>query len=143
MLKTVRLQTPSEDFLQLNEEPDEYYFRRFGEISLRYRTYNTVNEVTDFFTVYDGDMPVAIACFKPFDGDSAELKRVYVREPFRRRGISRSLAAREKGFRCMVLETGVQNTEAVALYENIGYEKIQNFGQFATDSFCLCMKKEL
>lgn len=60
MLKTKRLQTPSEDFLKLNGELDEYYYQRFGEIALQYRAYNGVREATDFFTVYDGDIPVAL-----------------------------------------------------------------------------------
>lgn len=77
------------------------------------------------------------------------MKRVYVREFYRRSGIARTTvsaaekAAREKGFRFMILETGVQNTEAIALYQSMGYRQIENFGQFATDPVCLCMKKEI
>ncbi len=149
MLKPVHTEEPFADFLRLDRELDEYYVRRFGDVALQYRSYNTLDAVTDFFTVYDGAVPAGIGCIRPFAGDGAELKRVYVREEYRRRGIARQVlraaedAARARGKAYMVLETGAESAEALALYRSAGYEKIEPFGRFQGDPLCVCMRKQL
>jgi GNAT superfamily N-acetyltransferase len=77
------------------------------------------------------------------DGD-AELKRMYVTEQMRGRGLARRiLAALEEDARAagrtrMVLETGTKQPEAIALYTSSGYEPCEKFGyyRFHEDSRC-------
>ncbi len=77
------------------------------------------------------------------DGD-AELKRMYVVEEMRGRGLARRiLAALEEDARAagrvrMVLETGTKQPEAIALYASSGYEPCEKFGfyRFHEDSRC-------
>ncbi|WP_030870241.1 GNAT family N-acetyltransferase [Streptomyces sp. NRRL S-37] len=77
------------------------------------------------------------------DGD-AELKRMYVTEQMRGRGLARRiLAALEEDARAagrvrMVLETGTKQPEAIALYVSSGYEPCEKFGyyRFHEDSRC-------
>ncbi|MFC8423871.1 GNAT family N-acetyltransferase [Streptomyces sp. NPDC057236] len=77
------------------------------------------------------------------DGD-AELKRMYVTEQMRGRGLARRiLAALEESARAagrvrMVLETGTKQPEAIALYASSGYEPCEKFGyyRFHEDSRC-------
>ncbi|MFZ4142991.1 GNAT family N-acetyltransferase [Streptomyces griseoincarnatus] len=77
------------------------------------------------------------------DGD-AELKRMYVVEEMRGRGLARRiLAALEEDARAagrvrMVLETGTKQPEAIALYTSSGYEPCEKFGyyRFHEDSRC-------
>ncbi|WP_458078663.1 GNAT family N-acetyltransferase [Streptomyces sp. EMB26] len=77
------------------------------------------------------------------DGD-AELKRMYVVEEMRGRGLARRiLAALEEDARVagrvrMVLETGTKQPEAIALYTSSGYEPCEKFGyyRFHEDSRC-------
>ena len=77
------------------------------------------------------------------DGD-AELKRMYVIEQMRGRGLARRvLAALEEDARAagrarMVLETGTKQPEAIALYTSSGYEPCEKFGyyRFHEDSRC-------
>lgn len=70
------------------------------------------------------------------DGDG-ELKRMYVREAARGRGIARRLlahleqTARESGIRRLVLETGTQQPEAIGLYRSAGYVDVPPFGHYA------------
>lgn len=73
-------------------------------------------------------------------GTAAELKRMYVRPPARRRGLARALlaaaevTARELGYRHLWLETGLRQPEAVDLYRAAGYTPVARFGQFAHES---------
>jgi GNAT superfamily N-acetyltransferase len=70
------------------------------------------------------------------DGE-AELKRMWVALHARRRGVAKALlaavedSARAAGRTRMVLETGVAQPEAMALYAASGYALIPNFGHYA------------
>ncbi|MEV8088123.1 GNAT family N-acetyltransferase [Streptomyces nigra] len=82
------------------------------------------------------------------DGD-AELKRMYVVEDMRGRGIARRVLAaleedaRAAGRRRMVLETGAKQPEAVALYTSSGYEPCEKFGYYRFHELSLCYAKTL
>ncbi|WP_328871961.1 GNAT family N-acetyltransferase [Streptomyces sp. NBC_00287] len=82
------------------------------------------------------------------DGD-AELKRMYVTDAMRGRGLARRiLAALEEDARAagrlrMVLETGAKQPEAVALYESSGYEPCVKFGYYRFHELSLCYAKAL
>ena len=66
----------------------------------------------------------------------AELKRMYVRAGYRRRGLARLLLraiedrAAKLGYRQLILETGSEQPEALALYLASGYQPYQNFGYY-------------
>ena len=141
--------SPPADFIQLNKLLDDDYYQRFGEVALKYRPYNTLENIKDFFVAYDHGKPAGCACFRYFDKESAELKRVFILPEYRRQGIAHRLAtacekaAKSQGYRYMVLETGVEMTDAIALYQKLGYNFIDNYGDFAGDTICCCMKKSL
>ena len=65
---------------------------------------------------------------------TAEIKRMYVVPRAQRRGVARRVlahleeTAREAGFEALVLETGIRQPEAIALYESSGYVRIPGFG---------------
>ena len=67
---------------------------------------------------------------------AAEIKRMYVVPAARGRGFARLLlaalesSARAGGADVMVLETGLKQPEAIALYESSGYVPVQGFGLY-------------
>ncbi|MGZ4458249.1 MAG: GNAT family N-acetyltransferase [Nocardioidaceae bacterium] len=68
---------------------------------------------------------------------AAEVKRMYVAPPGRRNGFARVVlaelerTARAAGADLMVLETGLRQPEAIALYTSSGYQPVQAFGHYA------------
>ncbi|MCU1456627.1 MAG: putative GCN5-related N-acetyltransferase [Actinomycetia bacterium] len=72
------------------------------------------------------------------DRELAEVKRMYVRQGFRRLGLGAALlrqlveVARDSGFQVLRLETGLAQPEAIAMYESEGWQPITGFGQYAT-----------
>lgn len=95
----------------------------------------------------EGDL-VGHAAVRPFE-DALEVKRVYVRADHRGRGIAQRLMleieaiARERGVASLILQTGQLQTEAIALYEKLGYVPIVRFGAYAPIPFFLCFGKTL
>ena len=75
---------------------------------------------------------VALGCvgLKRLDGDSCEMKRMFVAPMARGGGVGRALAdeviarARAAGYRQMFLDTSVRQTEAIALYRDLGFEEV-------------------
>ncbi|MFE1410674.1 GNAT family N-acetyltransferase [Streptomyces sp. NPDC085524] len=82
------------------------------------------------------------------DGD-AELKRMYVVPEARGLGLARRILAvleddaREAGRTRMVLETGDQQPEAIALYLSSGYAMSAKFGFYRHYDSSRCMSKPL
>ncbi len=82
----------------------------------------------------DHDEEVAgIACMQRIREDTGEIKRMYVRPEFRRRGIGRSLlegllaAAREMGYSRVYLDSVRFMKEAHALYHSLGFREIDPY----------------
>ncbi|MFE9930715.1 GNAT family N-acetyltransferase [Streptomyces sp. NPDC005533] len=82
------------------------------------------------------------------DGD-AELKRMYVVPEARGLGLARRILAaleadaRAAGRLRMVLETGDQQPEAIALYLSAGYTMSRKFGHYRFHDSSRCMTKPL
>lgn len=67
---------------------------------------------------------------------AAEIKRMYVVPRAQRRGLARLMLAHLEttaaaaGADVMVLETGLKQPEAIALYESSGYAPVEGFGYY-------------
>ncbi|TYP72730.1 GNAT family N-acetyltransferase [Paenibacillus methanolicus] len=100
-----------------------------------------------FAVIYVDDQPAGCGAIRPIEADFAELKRFFVDEPFRRKGVAGELlrflgsTASERGCRRVRLQTGVKQPEAIALYAKHGYARIDNFGPYADDPLSVCMEK--
>ncbi|MFF1561073.1 GNAT family N-acetyltransferase [Streptomyces sp. NPDC058279] len=110
-----------------------------------------------YLVAYDtSDAPVASGGWRArdaspegyLDGD-AELKRMYVVPEARGLGLARRILAlleadaRTAGRRRMVLETGDQQPEAIALYGSSGYANCPKFGYYRAYASSICMSKPL
>ncbi|MDQ1631330.1 MAG: hypothetical protein QOC80_1302 [Frankiaceae bacterium] len=97
-----------------------------------------------FFVAYDEGIAVGMGGWRfhpgPVDipaGRPAEIKRMYVVEDARGRGVARRLLAHleatawDAGADAIVLETGKRQPAAIALYRAEGYVDIPRFGHYA------------
>jgi GNAT superfamily N-acetyltransferase len=96
-----------------------------------------------FYVGYRDELPVTMGGWR-FRPDverlgsqrTVEVKRMYVAPSARRVGLARLMlahleaTARTAGGDVMILETGVRQPEAMALYEAAGYERIESFGYY-------------
>ena len=109
-----------------------------------------------FFVGYLDGSPVATGAWRRradvvVDGTTAtaEIKRMYVAAGARRRGLARAMLAHLEATACaagaeaMVLETGLAQPEAIALYESAGYAPIPGFGFYKDAPLARCFARRL
>ena len=81
--------------------------------------------------------------------DVGELKRMYVRPAARGRGLSRRLLDRlvelagERGMTALVLETGIEQPEAIGLYTTYGFRLMHTWGPYADDPRSRCFRLDI
>ncbi|MDQ0581583.1 GNAT family N-acetyltransferase [Streptomyces rishiriensis] len=147
------------DAVKLNDEVQAEYHERYGDGGDA-----TVLEPSDFrrphgiyLIAYDElDRPVATGGWRSQDADGkghedgdAELKRMFVIREMRGRGLARRMLtaleedARAAGRVRMVLETGTQQPEAIALYTSSGYTPCTKFGYYREYEDSRCYAKPL
>jgi GNAT superfamily N-acetyltransferase len=103
-----------------------------------------------FLVIYQDDVPLGCGALRIIDPQTAELKRMYVSPAARGRGLGRRLVAaleheaRALGVRRLVLETGVRQEAALALYRATGFRPIPLFGEYRrSPETSICLGKEL
>ncbi len=109
-----------------------------------------------FFVGYLDDDPVATGAWRlrrdvvlAGTDRSAEVKRMYVVPRARGRGLARLMLAHlertagEAGAEAMVLETGIEQPEAIALYLSSGYTAIPGFGFYRESPISRCFGRSL
>jgi GNAT superfamily N-acetyltransferase len=93
-----------------------------------------------FVMIYLDEVPAAMGGWRrggPAGESDAEIKRMFVREAYQRRGLARLVlaelerSASQRGVSRLVLETGAAQPEAIALYLSAGYSEIPPFGFYA------------
>ncbi len=97
----------------------------------------------------DGE-PVGCGGVFAQDGEGpAEVRRMYVTPEMRGLGVSRLiLSALEQEARGLErkrlrLETGINQPEAIGLYESSGFERIPNYGPYVGEARSVCLEKRL
>jgi GNAT superfamily N-acetyltransferase len=102
-----------------------------------------------FLVAYLGSTPAGCGAVRAIGGGVGEIKRMYVSPAVRGRGVGLAVLdaleaeARRLGMRRLVLETGVRQREALALYRRVGYSPIPAFGEYLDSPLSVCLGKDL
>jgi len=107
-----------------------------------------IRQGVHFFVLRADGEPAGCGAIQFFPG-FGELKRMYVREAFRGRGLGQTVLrhledhAREAGCRLVRLETGIHQGAAIAFYERAGFSRIPAFPPYKPDPVSLFFEKRL
>ena len=102
-----------------------------------------------FIVMSVDNVPIGCGALRPFDHDTTEVKRMFIKPDFRGHGYARRLLehlesiAKQSGYKAVRLETGTKQPEAIGLYESSGYSLIPAFGEYVGNPFSLCYEKKL
>jgi len=150
LLTTIkRTNSNDSDFAGLVNELNKYLTNIFGVKQQYYSRLNVINNSSTVVVAYVNDEAAGCGCLREFDAETIEVKRMFVPELYRGKGIgSRILVelekwARELGYKYAILETGTVLKDAIALYKKSGYQITENWGDYIGIETSVCMKKSL
>lgn len=139
----------NKDLLELVSQLDDWFSKRYGEDYESYRVRNGLEHVGCAIVAYEGDTPIGCGCWRPYDEVTAELKRVFVQEKYRKNGYAAKIIgaleknAAQTGAHRMILETAIDMQHAIDCYRALGYQDAERFGSYANDTTVWCMQKSI
>jgi putative acetyltransferase len=148
MIEILRTKNENEDFGKLISLLDQELYRIYGDLQHKLDPYNKTVSNNNVVIARIDSGPVGCGCFRIYNEDTVEIKRMFVTPEFRGMGISKRILheletwAIEIGFVQAILETGIKQIAAIGLYTKSGYEKTENKEYYAGLDTSFCMLKK-
>ena len=148
-INLLRTDSDDADFRALVELLDADLRIRDGAEHAFYAQFNKIDKIRHAVVAYQDGKAVGCGAFREYEPGVAEIKRMFVREEMRGRGIAGIILAelenwaKELGFSECILETGVKQPEAIGLYKKHGYQTMPSYGQYLNVENSVCMKKSI
>lgn len=148
-MTTNRTDSSNTDFRNLVKLLDADLAVRNGDDHAFYDQFNKIDAIKNCIVIYIDKLPAACGAFKEFSEDTVEIKRMYTSPDFRKRGLATAIVkeleswARESGYSKAVLESSLEQNEALSVYEKSGYYRIPNYGQYVGVDKSVCYEKKL
>lgn len=149
MIKLSRTDSTNKDFIELVRHLDADLKIRDGEDHSFYSQFNKLDNIKHVVIAYDNDIPLGCGAIKEYDAKTIEIKRMYTPHQSRGKGIASMVLselekwASELSYEKCILETGIKQPEAIALYKKCGYQLVENYGQYIGVKNSLCFEKKL
>ncbi|MFI2742007.1 GNAT family N-acetyltransferase [Zhouia sp. PK063] len=149
MIELKKVDGRHQDFKYLVSFLDESLKETDGDEHDFYHQFNGITEIKYAFVAYENTIPVGCGAIKHFDKSTVEVKRMYVKDNCRGKGIASIILlaledwAKTLGYTFTILETGKRQQEALRLYKKNGYVIIENYGQYKDVENSVCFKKQL
>jgi GNAT superfamily N-acetyltransferase len=138
-----------QDFIKLVECLDKELALRDGDDHAFYHQYNGISMIKYALVAYMDKSPVGCGAIKKFDDSTMEVKRMFVLPEYRGKGVAGNILygleqwSKELGFKKCILETGINQHEALSLYQKSGFVRIPNYGQYVNVQNSFCFEKVL
>lgn len=131
-------------------ELEDHLAKRYpAESRHGYSVARLIEQRVAFFVARVDGTPAACGGVQLVGAEFGEVKRMWVRPTFRRLGLGRTVLqtlaehALADGIDVLRLETGVDQVEAIALYERFGFRRIPPFPPYFEDPLSLCFEASL
>ncbi len=148
-VKTIKTTSKNPDFIKLINALDESLWETYPELKADYWGNNSIEFNPNVVLVYHNEEAVACCCFKKYDQNTIEVKRMFVSQVMRGKGIAQQMLqeleswAKDLGYTISVLETLFKQTAAIQMYQNEGYSIIPNYPPYEGLENSICMKKNI
>ena len=149
MLSVLRTNSSNDNFRNLVVDLDRYLAKRNGDANEFFAQYNKIDSLQNVVVVFHNGKGVGCGAIKAYNTGVFELKRMYVIEAMRGKGVATAMLreleawAKELGCHTCILETGSEMSDAIGLYTKNGYTAIANYGQYALVENSRCFEKKL
>ncbi|MNL23822.1 acetyltransferase [compost metagenome] len=147
--KVVKTTSDNPDFIDLIKTFDAFLWERYPELKNDYWGNNLIEFNSNVFIIYLNEKAVGCGCFKKYNHNIVELKRMFVLPEARGLGIAQLIIkelekeAKCQGFKTMILETLYKQNEAINLYQKVGFEIVENYEPYIGLTNSVCMRKSI
>ncbi len=148
-IRIVKSTSENKDFIALVASLDQSLWESYPELKVDYWGNNIMEMNPNVVIIYLNDVAVACACFKKYNINTIEIKRMFVSAEFRGKGLAQKMLreleswAKEAGFSFSILETLYKQNAAIAMYQKLGYVVIENYAPYISRESSICMKKNI
>jgi GNAT superfamily N-acetyltransferase len=148
-LKIIETTSENLDFNILIAALDKSLWERYPELKTNYWGNNVLELNSNVVVIYLENKAVACGCFKKYDTNTIEIKRMFVSPEARGMGLAQTMLrklerwAHDLGFSSAVLETLNKQKEAIALYQKTGYILVDNYEPYVGLENSICMRKQI
>jgi putative acetyltransferase len=148
-INIIRTDSTNNDFVELVKQLDGDLAIRDGDEHDFYHQFNKINMIKHVVVLYQDGEALSCGAIKESMPDCMEVKRMYTVPSARGKGLAvKVLTELEKwtaelNYAKCVLETGLKQPEAIALYTKCGYKIIANYGQYAGIENSICFEKKV
>ena len=149
MIRIQRTDTDNQQFQRLVSELDKYLSGVNGSSDSFYAQFNKIEYLKHVVIAQIENQTVGCGALKAFDGESMEVKRMYILPEMRRKGVADSVLkeleiwSKELGYPKCILETSIKMPDAVSFYQKSSYSIIPNYGQYKDMESSVCFEKML
>lgn len=150
IVTTVKRTTSDDpDFQELANELERDLEIRDGDQHLLYSELNKIDRIPNAVVVYLNGVPTGCGAIRKYDQENIEVKRMFVKPGNRGKKIATTILTElenwsvELGYKNCVLETGLNQPEAIEFYKANQYSIIPNFGKYKNSENSVCFKKPL
>jgi RimJ/RimL family protein N-acetyltransferase len=149
MITIKRVNPGNNDFQQLVLLLDNYLDESDKTAHCICGPFNRIDTINYAVVAYLAGEAVGCGAIRAYSPDTMEIKRMFVREDQRRKGVASAILdelerwAKELNFVRCILETGEKLSEAIHLYQKKGYVRIANYGPYKYLSSSICFAKTI
>ena len=144
-----RTTSDNPDFQKLVALLDADLKIRDGEDHAFYAQYNKSATLNEVLVCYENELAVGCGALRRYEEKTVEIKRMFVLPEQRGKGIAQKILkeletwAKQLGYAHCILETGVNQPEAIGLYKKTAYTITPNYGQYKHMENSVCMSKTI
>ena len=135
-MNIVSMNIADESVLSLFSEHDDYMIDFLGDDKWCYTRYSENENIENVWVVYSDNFPIGCIAYRKKADGVGEVKRLYIRNEYRGKGISKALLktvecyAKEQGCNTLFLDTRITLEPAVSIYHSFGFNIVFQQGLY-------------
>lgn len=135
-MNIITMESVDEKVLKLFSEHDDYMIDFLGNDKWCYTRYNENENIGKIWVAVSDNIPIGCIAYREKDDGIGEVKRLYIKEEYRGRGLSKELLkavecyAEEQGCHTLFLDTRITLEPAVSIYRAFGFQIVFRQGLY-------------
>ena len=135
-MNIVPMNVTDKSVLSIFSEHDDFMLDFLGDDKCFYTRYSENENIENVWVAYADGLPIGCIAYRKKANGIGEVKRLYIKNEYRGRGISKELLktiehyAKEQGCNTLFLDTRIMLEPAVSIYRSYGFDIVFQQGLY-------------